>query len=247
MFKRKKKPFEKDLLTNRIQVEPITKIAIDLNNTRIKNLSIRVDKFLVKDCNMLELIGYYSKDGTIRLNYTTRNFRKRKEKDIKLKSEVIFEGNKDRMYKIVVEICVKAFCVNNTYDTLMKDYAYEYMRNLLGSSEVLTKLGFNESLLVDIDQEEFEKDRFDGFVESVDVGVNLKKRSIDVEYVRPKLETMKEPTEEEIHADENNRVIVAYFDKHEADEKDKQMYTQALEDQKKSKKKRKKGKNETES
>ena len=58
---------------------------------------------------------------------------------------------------------------------------------------------------------------------------------------------MKEPTEEEIHADENNRVIVAYFDKHEADEKDKQMYTQALEDQKKSKKKRKKGKNETES
>ena len=50
MFKKKKK-FEKDLMTNKVMTNAIVKISADLSNTRIKNLSIRLDKFLVKDCN----------------------------------------------------------------------------------------------------------------------------------------------------------------------------------------------------
>lgn len=243
MLKRKKKLFEKNLLTNEIQVAGITKIAMDLSNTRIKNLSICVDEFLVKECNVFEFIGNQSKDGVIRLNYTTKNFRKLNEKDIKLKSEVIFTGKRKRMYRVIINIRVKAICVNNNYDALMKDYAYEYMRNLLGSSEILTKLGFNESLLVDIEHDEFQKTRFDGFVEAVDIGVDLNGKNADVEYVRTEPDEIKEPTEEEIREDTNNKVIVGYFDKHKNGKSNKQMYVQAMEDQKKSKKNRKKGKN----
>ena len=153
-----------DLLATGGTTNAIAKISADLSNTRIKDLSIRLDKFLVKDCNFWEVITSGKHDGTIKLDYTTRNFRKRKQKDIKLRADVIFTGRKNNLYKIEVEIYVSAFCVNNTYDDLMKDYAYSYMRDLLGSSEELTKLGFNENFLVDINKDEFQKDRFDGFV-----------------------------------------------------------------------------------
>ena len=229
MFKKKKK-FEKDLMTNKVMTNAIAKISADLSNTRIKDLSIRLDKFLVKDCNFLEVIASGKHDGTIKLDYTTRNFRKRKQKDIKLRADVIFTGRNNNLYKIEVEIYVSAFCVNNTYDDLMKDYAYSYMRDLLGSSEELTKLGFNENFLVDINKDEFQKDRFDGFVESIEVNVHMKNGETEINYYREEPESMKEPTEDEIREDENNRAVIAYFDKHKADEKERQMYLQALED-----------------
>ena len=245
---RKKKKFEKDLMTNKLMTNAIAKITSDLSNTRIKNLSIRLDKFLVKDCNMWEVVASGKHDGTIKLDYTTRNFRKRNAKDIKLKAEIIFTGSKNNLYKIEVGIYVSAFCVNNTYDSLMKDYAYSYMRDLLGSSEELTKLGFNENFLVDIDKDEFQKDRFDGFVESIEVDVHMENGKTEVNYYREEPESMEESTDDEIRKDENNRAIIAYFDKHKADEKRKQMYVEAVQDEKKSKKKkRRKDKNEVKS
>lgn len=251
MFKKKKK-FEKDLMTNKVMTNAIAKISADLSNTRIKDLSIRLDKFLVKDCNFWEVITSGKHDGTIKLDYTTRNFRKRKQKDIKLRADVIFTGRKNNLYKIEVEIYVSAFCVNNTYDDLMKDYAYSYMRDLLGSSEELTKLGFNENFLVDINKDEFQKDRFDGFVEAIEVDVHMENCKTEVNYYREEPESMEESTDDEIRKDENNRAIIAYFDNHKVDEKRKQMYLQAVEDAKKSKeimrkKKRKKDKNEVKS
>ena len=245
---RKKKKFEKDLMTNQVMTKAIAKISTDLSNTRIKNLSIRLDKFLVKDCNMWEVVTSGKHDGTIKLDYTTRNFRKRNAKDIKLKAEIIFTGSKNNLYKIEVGIYVSAFCVNNTYDSLMKDYAYSYMRDLLGSSEELTKLGFNENFLVDIDKGEFQKDRFDGFVESIEVDVHMENGKTEVNYYREEPESMEESTDDEIRKDENNRAIIAYFDKHKVDETRKQMYVEAIQDEKKSKKKkRRKDKNEVES
>lgn len=249
---RKKKKFEKDLMTNKVMTNAIAKISTDLSNTRIKDLSIRLDKFLVKDCNLWEVITSGKHDGTIKLDYTTRNFRKRNQKDIKLKADIVFTGCKNNLYKIEVEIYVSAFCVNNTYDDLMKDYAYSYMRDLLGSSESLAKLGFNENFLVDIDKDEFQKDRFDGFVESIEVDVHMENGETEINYYREEPESMEEATEDEIRDDDNNRAIIAYFDKHKGDEKRKQMYLQSVEDAKKSKeimrkKKRKKDKNEVKS
>ena len=78
----------------------------------------------------------------------------------------------------------------------------------------------------------------------------MKNGETEINYYREEPESMKEPTEDEIREDENNRAVIAYFDKHNADEIERQMYLQALEDgrrKEKKKEKRKKDKNEIKS
>ena len=228
MFKRKKRIFKRSLLnTNEILVEPIAKISEDLSKTRIRSLTIRVDEFSVEGTRLPKsAIKMLDDDwGNVNINFDTQSFRKDKKKNVILTADVEFKGKRNHKYKVYVKIFTSAYCVNNYYDMVMHQYAYCYMRQLLGYSKTLERLGYDDCLLRDIDTDLLTRRNYDGYV----LSAQLKSDGHIIDHNKTYETT--ELTEKEIKEDPNNKVIVEFFDKHKNDKTEKQMYIQAIADE----------------
>lgn len=221
----KKKLFRNLLEPNQILINPILKIATDMNNTRIRDLSFRIDEFWVEEVKNTK--GFEKGWTSMDLDFNTKSIRKEKRKNVTLKSVISFVGKRSRVFKVHVKIVTSSICVNNNYDTLMHQYAYSILRELVGSNVELSRLGFCEYILCDIETSILTKKRYDGYSVSMGVGENgtiVDRGEVPIEN--------SELTDNEIRADENNKGIVAFFDKHKDDD-NKQMYVQAIEDERK--------------
>lgn len=222
----KKKLFRNLLEPNQILINPILKIATDMNSTRIRDLSFRVDEFWVEEVKNTK--GFEKGWSSMDLDFNTKSIRKEKRKNVTLQSVISFIGKRHKLFAVHVKIVTSSICVNNNYDTLMHQYAYSILRELVGSNAELSRLGFCETILCDIDTSLLKKKRYDGY----SVSMSADESGVIVDHGDEVPIENSELTDDEIRADNNNKVVVAFFDKHKDDE-NKQMYIQAVEDERK--------------